>query len=688
MNDLGFDPAISATANYVENCDQDNCQQDNSPMSNVSKDDDQDTSLRWVSANRELSEFLQPVKWWYASTEVPLIAATIGPMASAFSICSLADRWKQITQPGESPGGPLKALPDPKLVVGMNAASLATALVANFCLLMTMTKRIPFNVAQPIVIVGWYISSVLLAVILITMFHTIQSERQTMPGLEFTEAYYYAAVAAGLYFILSTMLVVTVYGAFKGHYSPEFQLTKPQRTLMVQNTGFLIYLLAGSAIYANIEGWQFTDAVWWSDFTILTIGIGYPTPKTRLGRGLLFPYGFGGILVLGIVVSSIRSLVMERGRTKMGSRLVERTRRAGVKRMMAKYGYGLDKNAKFWDFNPFRAGMETGDYQNEEIDEEERRRREFEAMRRVRQIAHVEHRWLSLLSSTIAVAALWLVGALVFQHAEATQRWSYFDGLYYAYTSLLTIGYGDIYDISNWGRVFFVFWSLLAVPTMTIFISNLGDTVIIAFRDFVNYIGEITFLPGDLGYRVRFQQFYKQMVTLLLLSSDEEAEAKSATASENANGPVARAEEALAEAQLEEEEQARQRGDIIAENIHHHQYLLIKELRQMYKYVNATPPKEFDYEQWVYFLKLLGEEETYSEYHRKPYGRQSKDEEETTKWSWIGHRSPLLGDKQEAEWLVEALADKLERGLKRLRDEKRESNYNRRTQYSSRSDKQ
>ncbi|QKX54646.1 uncharacterized protein TRUGW13939_01734 [Talaromyces rugulosus] len=682
MNDPGFDPAIAETADNVESG-----KQDGSSMHSVGKDDP-DTSLRWVSANRELSEFLQPVKWWYASTEIPLIAATIGPMASAFNICSLADRWRQITQPGKSPVDSIHTLADPTRVVAMNSASLAAALVANFCLLMTMTKRMPFNIAQPIVIVGWYLSSVLLAVVLITTLYSVRSERQTTPGLEFTEAYYYAAIAAALYFVLSTMLIVTVYGAFKGHYSPEFHLTKSQRTLMVQNTGFLMYLMVGSAIYANIEGWRFTDAVWWSDFTILTIGIGYPSPATHLGRGLLFPYAIGGILILGIVVSSIRSLVMERGKTKMGSRLVERTRRAGVKRMMSKYAHGDEKNTKFWDFNPFRLHMDTGDYQDEEIDEEERRRREFQAMRRVRRIAHVQHRWLSLLTSTMAVAILWLVGALIFQHAEGTQQWSYFHGLYYAYTTLLTIGYGDIYNISNWGRAFFVFWSLLAVPTMTIFISNLGNTVIIAFRDFMNYIGEITFLPGELGYRERFKQFYKQTKALILLSGEEEPAPKSATANDNGDGPVAHAEEVLAEAQLEEEEEARQRGDIVAENIHHHQYILIKEIRQMYHYVNATPPKEFEYEEWVYFLKLLGEEETYSERHRKPYSSNPKDEEERKKWSWIGHRSPLLGDKQEAEWLVEALSDKLERELKSLRDEKRDINYHRRSQHLSGSDKQ
>jgi len=108
----------------------------------------------------------------------------------------------------------------------------------------------------------------------------------------------------------------------------------------------------------------------------------------------------------------------------------------------------------------------------------------------------------------------------------------------------------------------------------------------------------------------------------------------------------------------------------------------------MYQHLNATPPKEFEYEEWVYFLKLLGEEETYNEYHRKPYSSHPKDGEEEKTWSWIGHRSPLLGDKQEAEWLVEALSDKLERGLKRLRDEKRDNNYHRRSQRPSSSNKQ
>lgn len=48
--------------------------------------------------------------------------------------------------------------------------------------------------------------------------------------------------------------------------------------------------------------------------------------------------------------------------------------------------------------------------------------------------------------------------------AEHAQQWTYLESLYFAYTSLLTIGYGTPFPQSNAGKPFFVIWSLLAVP--------------------------------------------------------------------------------------------------------------------------------------------------------------------------------------------------------------------------------
>jgi potassium channel subfamily K, other eukaryote len=123
---------------------------------------------------------------------------------------------------------------------------------------------------------------------------------------EFTQAFYYAIFSACLYFFVATVMMVTVVGYYKGHYNREFNLTVSERTLMLQTIGFLFYLLCGAGVYARIEGWEYLDAVYWADYTLLTVGIGDIVPKTDIGRILLFPFAIGGITILGLIVCSVR----------------------------------------------------------------------------------------------------------------------------------------------------------------------------------------------------------------------------------------------------------------------------------------------------------------------------------------------------------------------------------------------
>ena len=104
--------------------------------------------------------------------------------------------------------------------------------------------------------------------------------------------------------------------------------------------------------------------------------------------------------------------------------------------------------------------------------------------------------WYALSLSVTAFGILWCVGALVFWQAEKeTQGMSYFEGLYFCYVSLLTIGYGDFGPKSNLGRPFFVIWGLVAVPTMTILVSDLGDTVIGRIKSGTSALADFTVLP-------------------------------------------------------------------------------------------------------------------------------------------------------------------------------------------------
>lgn len=254
---------------------------------------------------------------------------------------------------------------------------------------------------------------------------------------------------------------------------------------MLQTISFMIYMAGGAGVYAKIEGWMFLDALYFTNYTLLTVGIGDYAPSTHLGRGLLFPYAIGGIVILGLVVGSIRSLVLERGKKKLGSRMVEKKRENHLKKML--------KNRKMHKLTPIESKQQADEVG---MSERDRRQEEFNLMRQIQDEASTRQKWQALLVSGSAWFFLWFIGALIFYFAEHEQGWSYFGSLYFAYTTLLTIGYGDYKPFSNSGKAFFVFWSLLAVPTLTILISNMGDTVVKGIRDLTLYLGEITVLPG------------------------------------------------------------------------------------------------------------------------------------------------------------------------------------------------
>jgi potassium channel subfamily K len=491
-----------------------------------------------------------------------------------------------------------------------------------------------------------------------------------------TQAYYYAVFSAVLYFIVATMMVVTVFGFYNGHYDEEFKLTVRRRSLMVQTSGFMIYLLSGAAVYTHVEDWKYLDAVYWADYTILTVGLGEYAPKTHLGRSLLFPFATGGIIIFGLVICTVRSLVVDRGKLKMGTALVEKLRQGVIKELGKKTkGGALESAGNTWT-------------------EFQWSRQEFELMRRIQHRAISRRRWTSLLVSAFAWFVLWFVSASVFKATEKSQSWSYFDSLYFTFTSLLTIGYGDFYPTSSAGKAYFVFWSLLAVPTLTILISNMGDTVVKKIGDVLLCAGNFTIFAPEGSFKTVLRRATKRKVfeddTQETYSQNTDDPSPPCRESQGAN-PKSSARPVHTSIATAQEEWKETKPELSMENRKELHCFLIQEIHTVMEDVNSSPPRKYTFEEWSWYLNLLSANEPGSHPHRKSLGMPKVDAqslatamaggignerqgERNENWSWIGDQSPLMADMGEPEWLLSRLITMLERELESVKREGSEHN--------------
>lgn len=545
-----------------------------------------------------------------------------------------------------------------------------------------MARRVSFAVAQPITIVGFFLSAFLM-ISLVSVASSPVFRIQPASAHALTQAFYYGIMSAGLYCIIAFLMCLTVYGAYRGHYEKEFRLTVSQRTLMLQTISFVVYLLLGALVFKVVEGWEYLDAVYWADFTLLTVGTGDYSPSTHLGRSLLFPFAIGGIVMVGLVIGSIRSLVLDRGKRKMIARTKEKKRERVLSSINPE-----ERTIKTGPFNRIR-------FSQHGLSEAQRREQEFTIMRKIQRSAESRRRYTSLVASTFAALTLWFVGAVVFWQSEKPQGWSYFQALYFSYVSLLTIGYGDLSPISNSGKAFFVFWSILAVPTLTVLISNMGDTVVKSFSELTIWVGSLTVLPGEHGIRATLQQTARRIKGRQLFNTDElhvlkipgtdnDRDARNQTrngknhALEAENTALdmlashVEAEELLAATEEDSKGHSKER------DIHFYQAVLGKELRKLIHDTSVSPPKQYTFAEWTYYLRLIGEDETDPSRHRKPplevqkregqkpdlatAGREDENGDAKS-WSWLGTRSPLMSSLTETEWLIQRISTTLEREL-------------------------
>lgn len=290
-----------------------------------------------------------PRDWWFASTAIPLLAATLGPMANVLSIAALVVYWRE-NYSEAAPGVAEDAVPyqDPSWCIALNALSLACGFLGNFFLLFNFTRAVRYIVALPMTIVLWFIASGTLMAITICIH--LYAPPDPTHGL-YSQGYWHAVMASVLYLLCSFMLLVNMLGYVLGHYPQHFELDDEQRNLILQTVTDSLYdslvlylrlppddtvLLACGRRWHLLQSLRLelcrryvqnplhltarpdkSPALYFSDVTILTVGFGDFFPSNDMGRGLTLPYAVGGIIILGLVVSSIAKFAQQLGHDKV-----------------------------------------------------------------------------------------------------------------------------------------------------------------------------------------------------------------------------------------------------------------------------------------------------------------------------------------------------------------------------------
>lgn len=662
----------------------------------------------------------EPQDWWFASTAIPLLAATLGPLANVLSIAALATPWRsclvknveshaasQCDWNGDrnSLGPELDGRPfsDPTWAVVLNSLSLIAGCIGNIFLLCNFTKRIRYIIALPVTIIMWYISTGILIGITAAM-HAYDAPIH--PQQVYHQGFWYAVYAAVFYLICSMILMVNMLGHLLGHYPQDFALHDTHRTLILQTMMFFVWLATGSIVFKTIESnyggggltWSYANALYFCEVTILTVGFGDVYPTNNISRGLMLPYAVGGIIMLGLVVSSLTTFATELGTTNVVRKHARQSRNKTIGRTVTTSTEYLQRQFQSHGgqphisapFNPVDISVASRVERGEPkasghhassstssqpishftrvasdlvgkarkpkllLLREEKDR--FDAMRRIQKDTASFQKWSSLSFSIVAFALMWCLGALVFWLCERrVQGMTYFKALYFCYVCLLTIGYGDIAPKSNAGRPFFVVWSLIALPTMAFLVKYLSETVISSFKHAVSHIGDFTLLPKQGVYR-KLLDHYPRLLQWLQKRKDDKAARQRVAA----GFPVG---ENLHDEDTEK--RVKTLEQFARETPTHYDLArrLVKTIRKVAKDSKYSKDKQYSYEEWLEFSQMI---RFTAEKDEESAGGNEAEDEGMVEWDWIGEDSPMMARGSEAEFILDRLSESMQRYIHRI----------------------
>lgn len=375
------------------------------------------------------------VFWFIVSCYFPVLTACLGPIANAFSVACVVEKWRTKVDIVDGVTHDIK-ISDPRGVFAVNIISLVLGFVSNIILLLHFANKISYKKSQLLNVVGWTTAGIMLITDVI-----ICGKNDLPQGYSKTIGFWFAAITSALYMGCTFTLSVHYVGYVYGKYPPKFNLIKNERAVMVFTVILSLWLIWGAGLFSSLLHISYCDALYFTVVSILTIGFGDILPNSVATKIMVLVYSLNGVILLCLIVAMTRSIIMN----SLGPIFFFHRMEASRHRI---YKIISRDNVKMTP------------------------KESFYLMKHIKRVSRRKQIAFSLASTIFIFIVFLLVGALVFSFAE---DWSYFNSMYFCFLCLLTIGYGDYAPKTGAGRAFFVLWAIAAVPLMGAIISTVGD---------------------------------------------------------------------------------------------------------------------------------------------------------------------------------------------------------------------
>ena len=233
---------------------------------------------------------------------------------------------------------------------------------------------------------------------------------------------------------------------------------------------------------------------------------------------------------------------------------------------------------------------------------------------------------------------------------------------------------GHHYSQSNSAKPVFVFWALIALPTLTVLIGAVGDAVSEVVTWYTTWVGE----HAEALYQI-FVALYepnnsaRAKIKALIQDPDRHKDPEDIDPDDLGFHNISNIDDKhVVPVDVKLDSFSRMQKEKFEEK--YRPYLAMRAAQEVTKHLDETPPRKYNFREWSWLLKLVGEDESTDSGHRKvgeplPEGHEIVEPIRDGKhqvWSWIGQESPLinLDAGSEPKWILKRLLKVVEQELK------------------------